>query len=42
MVRYFAVLDGEAGAFGVSFPDCPGCVAMGKDKTRLTSTPSPR
>jgi predicted RNase H-like HicB family nuclease len=31
MVRYFAVLDGEPGAFGVSFPDCPGCVAMGKD-----------
>lgn len=32
MVRYFAVLDGAPGAFGVSFPDCPGCVAMGKDE----------
>jgi predicted RNase H-like HicB family nuclease len=32
MKRYFAILDGEAGAFGVSFPDCPGCVAMGKDE----------
>jgi predicted RNase H-like HicB family nuclease len=30
--RYFAILDGEPGAFGVSFPDCPGCVAMGKDE----------
>lgn len=32
MVRYFAVLDGRPGAFGVSFPDCPGCVAMGEDE----------
>lgn len=32
MKRYFAILDGEPGAFGVSFPDCPGCVAMGKDE----------
>jgi predicted RNase H-like HicB family nuclease len=32
MTRYFAILDGEPGAFGVSFPDCPGCVAMGEDE----------
>ena len=32
MTRYFALLDGKPGAFGVSFPDCPGCVAMGKDE----------
>ncbi|HEY8162067.1 MAG TPA: type II toxin-antitoxin system HicB family antitoxin [Methylocystis sp.] len=32
MKRYFAILDGGPGAFGVSFPDCPGCVAMGKDE----------
>lgn len=32
MARYFAILDGEPGAFGVSFPDLPGCVAMGKDE----------
>lgn len=32
MSRFFAVLDGKPGAFGVSFPDCPGCTAMGKDE----------
>jgi predicted RNase H-like HicB family nuclease len=26
---YFALIDGDEGAFGVSFPDLPGCVAMG-------------
>jgi predicted RNase H-like HicB family nuclease len=30
MTRYFALLDGELGAYGVSFPDCPGCSAMGE------------
>ena len=29
MTRYIALIDGEPGAFGVSFPDCPGCTAMG-------------
>ncbi len=29
-VRYPAVLDGEAGAYGVTFPDLPGVVAMGE------------
>ena len=29
MVQYPALLDGEAGAYGVVFPDLPGCVAMG-------------
>ena len=28
-MRYIALLDGEAGAYGVSIPDCPGCTAMG-------------
>jgi predicted RNase H-like HicB family nuclease len=28
--HYTALLDGKAGAYGVSFPDLPGCVAMGK------------
>lgn len=28
MHRYTALIDGEAGAYGVSFPDLPGCVAM--------------
>lgn len=32
MTRYFAILDGEPGAVGVSFPDLPGCTAMGKDE----------
>ena len=32
MKHYFALLDGRAGAFGVAFPDCPGCTAMGKDE----------
>jgi predicted RNase H-like HicB family nuclease len=29
MHRYTALIDGEAGGYGVSFPDLPGCVAMG-------------
>ena len=28
--RYLALIDGEAGAYGVTFPDLPGIVAMGK------------
>ena len=37
MARYFAILDGKPGAFGVSFPDLPGCVAMGKDENEAYS-----
>ena len=29
MTRYPALIDGENGAYGVSFPDLPGIVAMG-------------
>ena len=29
MSRYPAFVDGEAGAYGVTFPDLPGIVAMG-------------
>lgn len=29
-MRYSVVVDGKAGAYGVVFPDIPGCVAMGK------------
>ncbi|MGC1302526.1 MAG: type II toxin-antitoxin system HicB family antitoxin [Caulobacteraceae bacterium] len=29
-MRYYALIDGEKGAYGVSFPDLPGCVAMGE------------
>jgi len=31
MKRYFALLDGERGAYGVDRPDCPGGTAMGAD-----------
>lgn len=30
VTRYVALVDGKAGAFGVVFPDCPGCTAMGR------------
>ncbi len=30
MARYFALIDGKAGDYGVVFPDLPGCTAMGK------------
>ncbi len=30
MARYIALIDGNAGAYGVVFPDLPGCTAMGK------------
>lgn len=29
MSRYIALVDGELGAYGVTFPDLPGCSAMG-------------
>ena len=29
MLRYPALIDGESGAYGVTFPDLPGIVAMG-------------
>ena len=29
-MRYTVLIDGKAGAYGVAFPDLPGCVAMGK------------
>jgi len=29
MPRYVALIDGKPGAYGVSFPDLPGCTAMG-------------
>jgi predicted RNase H-like HicB family nuclease len=30
MARHIALIDGKAGAYGVVFPDLPGCTAMGK------------
>ena len=32
MQRFIALLDNSAGAFGIAFPDCPGCTAMGMDE----------
>ena len=29
LIKYPALIDGETGAYGVSFPDLPGAVAMG-------------
>jgi predicted RNase H-like HicB family nuclease len=29
-MRYFVLIDGKAGGYGVTFPDLPGCTAMGK------------
>lgn len=30
MARYIALIDGEAGNYGIIIPDLPGCTAMGK------------
>ena len=30
MIQYPALIDGEKGAYGVTFPNLPGIVAMGK------------
>ena len=29
MTRYVGLIDGEAGAYGIVFPDLPGCTSMG-------------
>lgn len=29
MAHYIALVDGKPGAYGVAFPDMPGCTAMG-------------
>ena len=29
MTSYIGLIDGKAGAYGVYFPDLPGCTAMG-------------
>jgi predicted RNase H-like HicB family nuclease len=31
-MRYIGLLDQNEAGFGIAFPDCPGCVAMGKDE----------
>ena len=39
MTRYTVLIDGEAGAYGVIFPDLPGCAAMGDtiDETMINA-----
>ena len=40
-MRYVGLLDRNAdGAFGVVFPDCPGCVAMGGDESEAVANAS--
>ena len=29
MTRYIGLIDGTAGAYGIHFPDLPGCTGMG-------------
>jgi predicted RNase H-like HicB family nuclease len=29
-MRYFVLIDGKAGGYGATFPDLPGCTAIGK------------
>ncbi len=36
-MRFFGLLDGVSGAFGISIPDCPGCTAMGKSENEAFS-----
>ena len=42
MTRHPALLDGERGAHGVSFPDLPGIVAMGETVDETWRTPRKR
>jgi predicted RNase H-like HicB family nuclease len=37
-MRYIGLIDqSKTGEFGISFPDCPGCVAMGKDENEAVA-----
>jgi len=38
MTLYVALIDGEPGAYGASFPDLPGCVAMGETLDEATQS----
>jgi predicted RNase H-like HicB family nuclease len=35
---YIALIDGEPSAYGASFPDLPGCVAMGETLDEVTQS----
>ena len=39
MARYPTLIDGENGAYGVTFPDSPGIVAMGASVDKPSRTP---
>lgn len=38
MTLYIALIDGAPGAYGASFPDLPGCVAMGETLDAVTQS----
>lgn len=38
MTLYIALIDGAPGAYGASFPDLPGCVAMGETLDTVTQS----
>jgi predicted RNase H-like HicB family nuclease len=36
MSRYIGIVDGERGAYGITFPDLPGCTSMGETVDQVT------
>ncbi|MFI4997804.1 MAG: type II toxin-antitoxin system HicB family antitoxin [Hyphomicrobiales bacterium] len=36
MTHYVALIDGREGAYGIAFPDCPGCTAMAATLDEMT------
>ena len=41
-MRYIALVDGNAGAYGVVVPDLPGCTSVGPRRMKLYATRSER
>lgn len=41
-MRWTVLIDGETGAYGVVFPDLPGCTALGTTVDEALSPTSPR
>ncbi len=38
MTRYIGLIDGELGAYGIIFPDLPGCTSMGDTVEEVIAT----
>ena len=34
-MRFYGILDGKPGAYGIFIPDCPGCTAMGTSEDEV-------